>query len=223
MFTGIITEIGTLRSLSRRAQGLNITVSAPQTAPRLRVGDSVCVHGVCLTAERAEGDAFIASVMAETAAKSTLAKLRPGARLNLELPLTLNDFVGGHLVAGHVDAVGSVTGREQRGDSLLLTILAPREVQPYLAPRGSVAVDGVSLTIAQVSGAAFNVSLVRRTLEHTTLGELRPRDEVNLEGDLLARYLERLLELRQGRQGEGGALVDADQLTLEKLGEEGYL
>ena len=220
MFTGIITEVGAIRSATRGGQGLSITVGAPKTAPRLRVGDSVCVHGVCLTAERVGGDAFTASVMAETASKTTVGKLRPGARVNLELPLTLNDFVGGHLVAGHVDAVGTVSAREQRGDSVLLTILAPNQVQPYLARRGSVAVDGVSLTIAETSGAAFKVSLVRHTLESTTLGDLRPGDEANLEGDLLARYLERLLET-------GGLAsakpVDADSLSLEKLGEQGYL
>jgi riboflavin synthase len=241
MFTGIITEIGVVGSVSRQAQGLSVTIRAPQTAPRLRPGDSVAVSGVCLTAERIEGDAFVASVMAETAAKTTLAKLRPGARVNLELPLTLNDFVGGHLVAGHVDGVGTVStvGQElascpeparvgrTRG-SALLSILAPRAVQPYLAPRGSVAVDGVSLTIAETRcgtaapgcDPAFTVSLVRHTLEHTTLGDLRPGDEVNLEGDLLARYLERLL---QARATESGEPVDVDQLTLEKLGEEGYL
>jgi len=228
MFTGIITEIGTIRSVARVADGLTITVTAPKTAPRLRPGDSVAVNGVCLTAERAEGNAFVASVMAETAAKTTLEKLRPGARVNLELPLTLNDFVGGHLVAGHVDGVGTVTARQERGDSVLLTILAPQSVQPYLAPRGSVAVDGVSLTIAEAKcgtaapgcGPAFTVSLVRHTLENTTLKGLRPGDEVNLEGDLLARYLERLLKARVGEPGEP---VDVDKLTLEKLGEEGYL
>ena len=220
MFTGIITEIGTIRSVARVADGLTITVTAPKTAPRLRPGDSVAGSGVCLTAEGAEGHAFVASVMAETAAKTTLEKLRPGARVNLELPLTLNDFVGGHLVAGHVDGVGTVTARQERGDSVLLTILAPQSVQPYLAPRGSVAVDGVSLTIAEAAGAAFKVSLVRHTLDNTTLGALRPGAEVNLEGDLLARYLERLL---QARAGEPGEPIDVDQLTLEKLGEEGYL
>jgi riboflavin synthase len=220
MFTGIITEIGTIRSVARVADGLTITVTAPKTAPRLRPGDSVAVSGVCLTAERAEGNAFVASVMAETAAKTTLGRFRPGARVNLELPLTLNDFVGGHLVAGHVDGVGTVTAREERGDSVLLTVLAPQSVQPYLAPRGSVAVDGVSLTIAEAAGAAFKVSLVRHTLDNTTLGALRPGAEVNLEGDLLARYLERLL---QARAGEPGEPIDVDQLTLEKLGEEGYL
>ncbi|HUT75397.1 MAG TPA: riboflavin synthase [Armatimonadota bacterium] len=220
MFTGIITEIGVVGSVSRQAQGLNITIRAPQTAPRLRPGDSVAVSGVCLTAERIEGAAFVASVMAETAAKTTLGALRPGARVNLELPLTLSDFVGGHLVAGHVDGVGSVTAREEKGDSVLLSILAPRAVQPYLAPRGSVAVDGVSLTIAEAAAASFTVSLVRHTLENTTLGDLRPGAEVNLEGDLLARYLERLL---QARASESGETVDVDQITLEKLGEEGYL
>lgn len=220
MFTGIITEIGTIRSVARVADGLSITVTAPKTAPRLRPGDSVAVSGVCLTAERAEGNAFVASVMAETAAKTTLGRFRPGARVNLELPLTLNDFVGGHLVAGHVDGVGTVTAREERGESVLLTVLAPQSVQPYLAPRGSVAVDGVSLTIAEAAGAAFKVSLVRHTLDNTTLGALRPGAEVNLEGDLLARYLERLLQARAGGSGEP---VDVDQLTLEKLGEEGYL
>jgi riboflavin synthase len=220
MFTGIITEIGTIRSVATVADGLSITVTAPKTAPRLRPGDSVAVSGVCLTAERAEGNAFVASVMAETAAKTTLGRFRPGARVNLELPLTLNDFVGGHLVAGHVDGVGTVTAREERGESVLLTVLAPQSVQPYLAPRGSVAVDGVSLTIAEAAGAAFKVSLVRHTLDNTTLGALRPGAEVNLEGDLLARYLERLLQARAGGSGEP---VDVDQLTLEKLGEEGYL
>jgi riboflavin synthase len=220
MFTGIITEVGTIRSAARQAQGLNLTIAAPKTAPRLRIGDSIAVHGVCLTAERTEGDAFVASVMAETASKTTLGKLRPGARVNLELPMTLNDFIGGHLVAGHVDAVGSMTAREQRGDSILLTILAPSAVQPYIAPRGSVAVDGVSLTVAEVNGAAFAVSLVRHTLEATTLGDLRPGDEVNLEGDLLARYLERLLEFREGRSESA---TDIEGLTLDKLGEGGYL
>jgi len=220
MFTGIITEVGAVRAAVREGQGIRLTVFAPQSAPRLRAGDSVCVHGVCLTAERNQGDAFVASVMAETAAKSTLAKLRPGARVNLELPLTLNDLVGGHLVAGHVDGVGTVSAREQRGDSVLLTLLASNQVQPYLARRGSVAVDGVSLTIAETSGAAFRVSLVRHTLESTTLGDLRPGDEANLEGDLLARYLERLLETRGLASAKP---VDADSLSLEKLGEQGYL
>jgi len=220
MFTGIIAEIGAIRSASRGAEGLTVTVGAAQAAPRLRVGDSVCVHGVCLTAEHTEGDVFVASVMAETAAKTTLVKLRSGARVNLELPLMLSGFVGGHLVAGHVDAVGTVTAREQQGDSALLTILAPKSVQPYLAPRGSVAVDGVSLTIAQAAEASFTVSLVRHTMENTTLGDLRPGDEVNLEGDLLARYLERLLRFRQGESAEP---ADLAQLTLEKLGEEGYV
>ncbi|UCH35564.1 MAG: riboflavin synthase [Armatimonadota bacterium] len=220
MFTGIITEVGAVRTIARAAQGLNVTVAAPQTAPRLRVGDSVCVHGVCLTAEREQDDAFVASVMAETASKTTLGKLRPASRVNLELPLTLNDPVGGHLVAGHVDAVGTVSAREQRGESVLLTVLAPQAVQPYLAPRGSVAVDGVSLTIAETAEASFTVSLVRHTLDATTLGDLRPGDEVNLEGDLLARYLERLLEYREGRVQ---AQTDVDGLTLDKLGEGGYL
>lgn len=228
MFTGIITEVGTVRAATRAAAGLTLTVAAPQTSPRLRLGDSVAVNGACLTAERIQGSAFIASVMAETATKTTLAELQAGARVNLELPLTLNDFVGGHLVAGHVDAVGAVAARQERGDSVLLTILAPTEVRPYLAPRGSVTVDGVSLTIAETTcgtaapgcGSSFTVSLVRHTLDSTTLRDLRPGDDVNLEGDLLARYLERLLE---SRQPPTGAPADVERLTLEKLGEEGYL
>jgi len=215
MFTGIISEVGQVRSL-RRERGLRLAVAAPRLAATLAPGGSVAVNGVCLTVESATAGVFTATIQPQTARLSTLESLRAGRQVNLEPALRLGDLLGGHLVAGHVDGVGTVSRVVREGESVLLVIRPPADLLPYLAPRGSVAVDGVSLTIAQAGSQDFTVSLVRYTLEQTTLPGLRAGDRVNLEVDLVARYLERLLRF----QGEPGA---PGGLDLSQLGEEGYL
>ncbi len=212
MFTGIIAEVGKVEAV-RQEKGLRLLVAAPKLAPALRPGDSVAVNGVCLTVERLAGSTFHATVQPQTARQSNLDRLTPGAAVNLEPALRLGDQLGGHLVAGHVDGVGVVAKVAREGESILLTIRPPAELMRYVAPRGSISIDGVSLTVAAVGPGDFTVSLVRYTLEQTTLAARRPGDRVNLEADLLARYLERLLEAREA--GPGG-------LDLSVLGEEGY-
>ena len=218
MFTGIVAELGKLQAV-RHERGLRLVIEAPRLAGGLHPGDSVAVNGTCLTVESAASGTFQATVQPQTARTTTLGRLAPGAPVNLEPALRLGDPLGGHLVAGHVDGVAVVSQVRQEGESLLITIRPPADLLAYLAPRGSVAVDGVSLTIAQAGPAKggptdsqhFTVSLVRYTLENTTLAGLRAGDRVNLEVDLVARYLERLLAARL-----------AGRLDLSALGEEGY-
>jgi riboflavin synthase len=196
MFTGIVREIGKVERATRRGQSVELTVSAPTTARDLAPGDSVNLNGVCLTAEAAGEGRFRASVMPETLRRTTMGKLRPGAPVNLETALKAGQPMGGHIVAGHVDAVGIVAGRRDIGDSAELVISCPSDIRRYMVVRGSAAVDGVSLTVAEVLPAGFKVSLVRHTLENTTLGFMRPGQEVNIEADILAKYVEALLAAR---------------------------
>jgi riboflavin synthase len=165
-------------------------------AQELRTGDSVALNGVCLTATAAGNGAFEAQVVAETLARSTLGALAPGALLNLEAPLRVGDRLGGHIVQGHVDEVGTVSAIDEEGFSRLLTIDLTPALTRYLAEKGSVAVDGVSLTVSALHGRAFSVALIPETLQRTTLGEVAVGDRVNLELDILAKHVERLLEGR---------------------------
>jgi len=212
MFTGIIREVGKVAAV-RRERGLRLGINAPGLAPTLTPGDSVAVNGVCLTAESVTADGFQATVQPQTARLSTLDELAPGVPVNLEPALRVGDPLGGHMVAGHVDGVGTLVSSRREGESLLLAIRPPEELLRYLPERASVAVDGVSLTVAHAGPQDFTVSLVRYTLEETTLASRRPGARLNLEVDMLARYLERLLEARAaGRPA----------LDLSQLGEEGY-
>lgn len=198
MFTGLIEDIGVVTEVQRR-RGLRLTVRARVVMADLHLGDSIAVNGVCLTAEAIDGDRFTASLLPETAEGTTLGALQVGARVNLERPLRLGDRLGGHLVSGHVDGVGEVAAVVPRGETRLVQVVAPEAMARYLVDRGSVALDGVSLTVREPQGRRFSVSLVGATLSATTLGELRAGDRVNLEADLLAKHIERLL---QGREQE---------------------
>jgi len=210
MFTGIIREIG---EVVRTGEAL--AVRAPATAASCRPGDSVNVSGACLTAERVESGRLHFRLLPQTLAGTTLAQVRPGRLVNIEPALRSGEALGGHIVLGHVDAVGSVSRFERQGDSAVLEITCPAAMTPYLAPKGSIAVDGVSLTVSTVRRAGFAVSLVKFTIENTTLGNLRAGDEVNLEADVLAKYVESVLASRRE--------PDQHPLTLESLAEEGYL
>jgi riboflavin synthase len=182
MFTGLVEQMGEVQSA-----GTRLTVRTPLAA-QLERGDSIAVNGVCLTAVGITDDAFEADVMEETLVRSTLGRLAEGERVNLELALRVGDRLGGHFVQGHVDATGRILEIEQRDHSRLLLIGAPPEILRFVVEKGSIAVDGVSLTITEVSGDGFSVSLIPETLERTTLGTAVEGDPVNLEVDMLAKY-----------------------------------
>lgn len=203
MFTGIIREVGTFRSLRRQpGGGARAFIECQSVLPQIAVGDSVAVAGVCTTVVRLDARGFEADLSVETLERTTLPRLRAGAPANLEPALRAGDAIGGHYVAGHVDGVGRVTSWVHQGAAVLGEWEAPPEVARHLREKGSVAVDGVSLTPHSVSGARFSVSLIPETLRETTLGRLRTGDEVNLEADLLAKYAEGT------RQETGGVSLD---------------
>jgi riboflavin synthase alpha subunit len=202
MFTGIVRERGRIVSVDGDGEGLTLSVEAPGTAAGLTVGDSVSIDGVCLTAEAVEDGRVAAHAVPETLARSTLGSLAAGDEVNVEPALRAGEPLGGHYVQGHVDAVGRVRSVEREGDGLRVVVEAPSDPLRYLVQKGSITLDGVSLTIAGLEPGAFAVALVPHTLEATTLAALAPGDDVNLEVDVLAKYVERLLETRGLRSEE---------------------
>jgi len=204
MFTGIVTNVGEVRSVKARADNLHrITIACSYPRAELIEGNSMACSGVCLTMVGAgeEGGKtwFAVDAAAETLAKTTVGGWRAGSKVNLERPLKVGDELGGHLVAGHVDGVASLIAREDLTDKATiemarLELRAPKELARFIAPKGSIAVDGVSLTVNEVDGARFAVNLIPHTLAVTTLSQLAPGDRVNLEVDLIARYVARLRE-----------------------------
>jgi len=196
MFTGIVRELGVVAALDGAEAGARIRVKAPRTAPQVAVGDSVAVNGCCLTVAAQEGDVLVFDAVPETLARTALERLQPGARVNLEPALRAGEALGGHYVQGHVDGVGRVRALEAEGLGARLTLEAAPELLRYCVEKGSIAVDGVSLTIAAVSDDALEIALIPHTLAETTLSALAPGDPVNLEADVLAKYVERLLPLR---------------------------
>jgi len=194
MFTGIIVATGRLVSIVARDGDLDLGIDAAALdAERIAVGDSVSVQGVCLTVTRVDGAVFHADVSRETMAKTTLGALGRGARVNLEPSLRAGDPLGGHLVSGHVDAVGTLITVSEDGRSWRLQFELPASLMRYVAPKGSICVDGVSLTVNEVREQRFEVNVIPHTREVTTLGELRAGASVNIEIDVIARYIERLL------------------------------
>jgi riboflavin synthase len=194
MFTGIIQAVGSIASLQQRGGDLRLGIATGKLPlDDVALGDSIAVSGVCLTVVELAGSRFFADVSGETLRRTSLGGLGVGDAVNLEKALTLATRLGGHLVSGHVDGIGSVISRRQDSRSVQFTIQAPDELARYIAVKGSICVDGVSLTVNAVSGASFELNIVPHTLEETTLEDYRVGRQVNLEVDLIARYLERLL------------------------------
>lgn len=202
MFTGIIQAVGRLDRIEHQGGDarLHIATGALDTND-IRLGDSIAVSGVCLTAARLPGDGFVADASAETLSRTTLGELGPGSAVNLELALTPSSRLGGHLVSGHVDGIGTVTRFYQDARSWRLHVRAPDALARYIAEKGSICVDGVSLTVNGVNGAEFDLNIVPHTLAHTTIADYRVGRRVNLEVDIIARYLERLLGAGESHDG----------------------
>ena len=196
MFTGIVREVGSVEAVEGGEDGISLRVRAPATAAAARTGDSIAVNGVCLTATGAADGALTFHAVPETLRRSSLARLRTGAHVNLEPALRAGEPVGGHFVQGHVDGIGRVRALAPEGAGKRLELELPAELARYCVEKGSIAVEGVSLTIAELGTGAIALALVPHTLAATTLGSVAPGDEVNLEVDVTAKYVERLLEAR---------------------------
>lgn len=215
MFTGIVETVGTIAGLEASGDAMRMRIAAAgMDLSDVRLGDSIAVSGPCLTVVAVDGGHFEVDVSTETLARTTLGGRGPGDGVNLEKALRLSDRLGGHLVSGHVDGVGCVRRREPRDEYIRFETEVPAELARYLAFKGSVCMDGVSLTVNQASDGAFEVLTIPHTLERTTLGDLSEGDPVNIEVDLIARYIERLL--RAPGTGEGAGI------SLAKLVESGF-
>ena len=224
MFTGLVAELGSVERLAEGEDTCRLSVRARKVLGGLKVGDSVAVNGVCLTVTDLRSNGFTADVMPETVRRTTMHGLRPGDRGNLERALRLADGLDGHIVQGHVEGVGTVTKVRPEGNALVYTIAAPAELTPYIVEKGSVTVDGVSLTVIQAGDTEFGVSLIPHTAAQTTLGYKKPGDTVNLETDILARYIGRFLSRRFGSPvgtAEDGSRKD-DGLTMDFLRRNGF-
>ena len=197
MFTGLIEGMGRVRAVDP-AEGLTrLTLETPFPASELALGESVAVDGVCLTATQRLAEGFAVDAVAETLRRTTLGELGPGDPVNLERALRVGDRLGGHLVQGHVDGTAAVLEVVRRGGDVRLVVELPEALRPYVAFKGSIALSGVSLTVAELAEGAFSVALIPETLARTTLGRVRPGSRLNVEVDLLARYLEGLLRVRR--------------------------
>lgn len=216
MFTGIIEELGIIASLEKRADGAKIKISAKTVCQGTNEGDSISVNGVCLTALEITPSSFTADVSGETLDKSTIGNLKSGSRVNLERAVTPETRLGGHIVQGHVDARGKFLGAKQDGDFWTVKIGFPREIGQYLVYKGSISVEGISLTIAELKDNYFEIAVIPKTWELTNLSTLRVGDSVNLEADVIAKYVERILLYGKTQEKTEG-------VTMEKLKKMGFV
>jgi len=215
MFTGLVEEVGKVIGLDRVGAGARLHVSCGLPREEIALGDSVAVNGACLTVVEKSADRISLDVSPESLERTTFKSLRPGAFVNLERALRLGDRLGGHLVSGHVDCVAVVRERREVSGNVLFSFQLPARSARYLIEKGSVAIDGISLTVNTVADERFTVNIIPHTTEHTTLRFRRPGDEVNIETDLIGKYVERLLAGRMRDGGEG--------ISLELLAKSGFL
>lgn len=219
MFTGIIEAVGTIRAIEPRGGDVRLRIATGKLdLGDVKLGDSIATNGVCLTAVELPGDGYVADVSTETLARSTLKDLKVGAVVNLEKALQPQSRLGGHIVSGHVDGIGEVVSREVSARAILFRVRAPKDLAKYIAHKGSITVDGISLTVNEVEGADFVLTIVPHTVQETNIGSWAPGTKVNLEVDVIARYLERLLM--------GDKAADAGHkggITMAFLAENGFM
>jgi riboflavin synthase len=216
MFTGIVEEMGAIASLEKTLAGTRFTILASTVMGDLKLGDSVSVNGTCLTVVSKSERDFSVEVSPETLSVTTLGSFAAGTPVNLERAMRLNERIGGHLVAGHVDGVGVIRSRHQDGNAILVTIGAPPEILRYCVAKGSITVDGISLTINDVTDHSFSVAIIPHTAKVTTLGVKQVNDTVNLESDLIGKYVERLLQERS-QLPKPTPVIDKDYLQKRGL------
>lgn len=217
MFTGLVAELGTVRSLKRVQNSYHLTVSAKKVLSNLKIGDSVAVNGVCLTVVILGSGDFTADVMPETVRLSNLRNLKNGDRVNLERTLRMLDGLDGHIVSGHVEGIGVISQIRQDGIANVVTIKTPSELMRYILHKGSIAIDGISLTVTEVTETTFSVSLIPHTSRETTLGFKTVGDEVNLETDIIGKYVEQMLRFDK-KENKTNKTVSLSKATLFENG-----
>ena len=223
MFTGLIEEVGTLRAVRRGAHSAVLSIGAETVLSGLKTGDSVAVNGVCLTVTAQDSGGFTADVMHETLNRSALALLRPGSRVNLERAMAADGRFGGHIVSGHIDGTGKITEIKEDSLAIWYTIEASLEILRYIVEKGSVAIDGISLTVAKVTQTTFSVSTIPHTRKITTLGERKKGDMVNLENDIVGKYVEKFTnEIKPYETAINTSEKKNQGITREKLAHYGY-
>lgn len=213
MFTGLVEEIGQIKTVRAAGTSRQFTISAPKITADIKIDDSICINGVCLTVIRHDADSFEVQAVDETLRKTNLGQLQTGSRVNLERALRPSDRLGGHFVQGHVDATARVTNLEPQAAGKLMTVEVPESLCRYVILHGSIALDGVSLTVARLDENSITLALIPHTLASTTLGQRRPGDSLNVETDLLGKYIEKLLQ-HSNRSAEG---------IIDKLKAGGYI
>jgi riboflavin synthase len=224
MFTGLIEEIGTLQNISRQGEALVLTIRAKRVLEGVRLGDSIAVNGVCLTAIRYDSGSVSMDVMPETYRRTTLSRLQPGDRVNLERAMLATARFGGHIVQGHVDGTGSIRKREPLDNAVYFTI-EPKdpELLRYVIPKGSVTIDGISLTVVDTTERTFRVSIIPHTLEETVLQHKQSGDAVNLETDMVGKYVAHLLSWRSPSSGGGDRRRDSSALSEAFFKDNGFM
>ena len=215
MFTGIIEHLGKVDSLKLHAEGGSLTIHAPTVASHLAVANSIAVDGCCLTVVTLDGERFSADLSTETLRKTSIGEWKTGTRVNLEQPMTAGKEFGGHFVLGHVDTTGRVRRLDPEGENWWYGVEVPESFVKYIVPQGSIAIDGISLTVARWSGRVAEIAIIPFTYEHTNIRGKSVGDAVNLEGDVLGKYVERYLEARSGAR-------PASNLTIEQLVSQGF-
>jgi len=219
MFTGIIEEMGKLKNKKYGSDSARLTIEGHQVLKDVKLGDSIAVNGICLTVVHFSDMFFDVDVMAETLRKTNLEDLSPGDRVNLERALRMGDRLGGHIVSGHIDGVGTISRQRKEDIAVVTEIKAPPEVMKYVIRKGSIAIDGISLTVVDCTDDAFQVSLIPHTAGLTTLGYKKAGDRVNLESDIIGKYVERLL----GYKASGDLQNTSGGITLNYLADKGFL
>lgn len=214
MFTGIVEEKGKVIKVESKGKGKRLTLQLPPLLTDIQPGDSININGVCLTVTEKREDTFLCDLSYETLARSTLGELKEGDWVNLERALRLSDRLGGHIVTGHIDGIGTITERRREGDFIALKVRLPKEILPYVVPKGSIAIDGISLTVNELKSDEIELTLIPYTLERTNLMEKRVGDRVNIEADILGKYVERILSSRE-KKSEG--------INLSFLKEHGFI
>jgi riboflavin synthase len=213
MFTGLIQEVGSVRAMRPEGGGKRIEVAAPGIGPQAVLGESIAVNGTCLTVEQADAAGFVCHAGAETLERTTIGGLRIGSAVNLERALAVGDRLGGHFVQGHVDCVGEVVGRRDEGSTTRIEVEIPAEYTRFVVEKGSIAIDGISLTVTEVADSQFGVAVIPHTLANTTLEHIQRGQSVNIETDILAKYVMRLL----GREDA------SDGVSRDMLSEHGFM